>query len=74
MVNPDKFRTESFDGMGDVGVDTRWLAFGPFHDYLENAFPLVCVFPLIEFHETYGLFIKSPDTQAYQSQHLRSLL
>ena len=29
--------------MDPVGVDPRWAAFGPFHDYLEDAFPLVQV-------------------------------
>ena len=33
--------TESFDNMEPVGVDNRWLAFGPFHEYLLNAFPSV---------------------------------
>ena len=30
--------------MDPVGVDPRWDAFGPFHDYLLEAFPLVYVF------------------------------
>jgi len=30
--------------MEPVGVDPRWDAFGPFHDYLLKAFPLVYVF------------------------------
>jgi hypothetical protein len=30
--------------MQPVGVDPRWDAFGPFHDYLFQAFPLVYVF------------------------------
>ncbi len=29
--------------MGPVGEDERWEAFGPFHDYLKQAFPLMCV-------------------------------
>lgn len=29
--------------MDPVGVDPRWEAFGPFHDYLLKAFPLVYV-------------------------------
>ncbi|KAI0343236.1 carboxypeptidase S [Trametopsis cervina] len=33
--------TESFDQMDPVGVDPRWDAFGPFHDYLLSAFPEV---------------------------------
>jgi hypothetical protein len=35
--------TESYDKMAPVGEDPRWEAFGPFHDYLEKAFPLVWV-------------------------------
>ena len=26
--------------MGPVGEDERWKAFGPFHNYLKQAFPL----------------------------------
>ena len=37
------FRTESYDNMDPVGVDPRWDVFGPFHDYLLQAFPLVYV-------------------------------
>ncbi|KAG5645625.1 hypothetical protein DXG03_005616 [Asterophora parasitica] len=33
--------TESYDDLGPVGDDPRWDAFGPFHDYLLGAFPLV---------------------------------
>ncbi|EIN06189.1 carboxypeptidase S [Punctularia strigosozonata HHB-11173 SS5] len=33
--------TESYDKMDEVGEDPRWEAFGPFHDYLAEAFPLV---------------------------------
>ena len=29
--------------MGAVGEDERWEAFGPFHDYLRQAFALTCV-------------------------------
>ena len=29
--------------MGPVGVDERWEAFGPFHDYLLRSFPLTYV-------------------------------
>ena len=38
-------RTESYDDMDPVGVDPRWEVFGPFHDYLLHAFPLVYVVP-----------------------------
>ena len=37
-------RTESFDNMAPVGVDPRWEAFGPFHEYLLKAFPQVYVY------------------------------
>ncbi|KAF4583535.1 hypothetical protein EYR38_002287 [Pleurotus pulmonarius] len=36
-----KIPTETYDDMGPVGGDDRWDAFGPFHDYLRAAFPLV---------------------------------
>ena len=39
----DASRTESYDHMEPVGVDPRWDAFGPFHDYLLRSFPLVYV-------------------------------
>jgi len=39
-------RTESYDKMDPVGVDPRWDAFGPFHDYLLHTFPLVYVVPM----------------------------
>ncbi|KZT43126.1 carboxypeptidase S [Sistotremastrum suecicum HHB10207 ss-3] len=33
--------TEVYDHMSPVGQDPRWLAFGPFHDYLAEKFPLI---------------------------------
>jgi len=33
--------TESYDAMGPIGEDPRWETFGPFHEYLLKAFPLV---------------------------------
>ncbi|KAI0793902.1 carboxypeptidase S [Fomes fomentarius] len=33
--------TQSYDKMLPVGEDPRWDVFGPFHDYLLKAFPLV---------------------------------
>ncbi|KAI0352309.1 carboxypeptidase S [Trametes cingulata] len=36
-----RFPTQSFDKMGPVGEDPRWETFGPLHDYLLEAFPLV---------------------------------
>jgi Gly-Xaa carboxypeptidase len=47
--------TESFDNMDPVGVDNRWLAFGPFHEYLLNAFPLVHKNLQLTKVNTYGL-------------------
>jgi Gly-Xaa carboxypeptidase len=36
--------------MGPVGEDERWEAFGPFHDYLVQSFPLTCVIlPLCDY-------------------------
>jgi Gly-Xaa carboxypeptidase len=48
--------TESFDNMDPVGVDPRWEAFGPFHDYLLNAFPLVHANLKLTKVNTYGLY------------------
>ncbi|EIM86689.1 carboxypeptidase S [Stereum hirsutum FP-91666 SS1] len=33
--------TESYDKMEPVGVDPRWEAFGPFHEYLSTTYPLI---------------------------------
>ena len=30
--------------MGQIGEDIRWEAFRSFHEYLEKAFPFLCVF------------------------------
>ncbi|KIY66589.1 carboxypeptidase S [Cylindrobasidium torrendii FP15055 ss-10] len=47
--------TESYDGMDPVGVDPRWDAFGPFHDYLLGAFPQVHATLQLEKVNTWGL-------------------
>ncbi|KAI0272775.1 carboxypeptidase S [Gloeopeniophorella convolvens] len=47
--------TESYDKMGPVGEDERWEAFGPFHDYLLKAFPLVHSTLTLTKVNTYGL-------------------
>ena len=39
-------RTESFDAMGEIGVDPRWEVFADLHLYLEKAFPAVYVVSL----------------------------
>ncbi|KAI3616852.1 carboxypeptidase s [Moniliophthora roreri] len=38
-----RVQTETFDDMGSIDEDSRWENRGAFHDYLLNAFPLVCV-------------------------------
>ncbi|KIM82989.1 hypothetical protein PILCRDRAFT_447597 [Piloderma croceum F 1598] len=47
--------TESYDGMDPVGIDPRWDAFGPFHDYLLRSFPLVHSNLKLTKVNTYGL-------------------
>ncbi|KAI5124192.1 hypothetical protein M0805_005043 [Coniferiporia weirii] len=47
--------TESYDQMDPVGVDPRWEKFGPFHDYLAKAFPLVHANLKLTKVNTYGL-------------------
>ncbi|KAF8909393.1 carboxypeptidase S [Gymnopilus junonius] len=51
-----RISTESFDNMDPVGVDPRWLAFAPFHDYLSSAFPLVHANLNLTKVNTYGLY------------------
>ncbi|PPQ79239.1 hypothetical protein CVT25_002805 [Psilocybe cyanescens] len=49
--------TESFDNMDPVGVDPRWVAFEPFHEYLLQAFPQVYHATLkLTKVNTYGLY------------------
>ncbi|KAI0731172.1 carboxypeptidase S [Earliella scabrosa] len=47
--------TQSFDKMLPVGEDPRWEAFGPFHDYLLKAFPLIHSTLELTKVNTYGL-------------------
>lgn len=47
--------TESYDKMGPVGVDERWKAFKPFHDYLFRSFPLTHETLTLTKVNTYGL-------------------
>ncbi|KAJ7291940.1 hypothetical protein C8J57DRAFT_1274231 [Mycena rebaudengoi] len=47
--------TETFDGMGPVGEDERWLSRGPFVDHLVQAFPLVHANLELQKVNTYGL-------------------
>ncbi|KAH9975658.1 carboxypeptidase S [Russula compacta] len=50
-----RVRTESYDNMGPVGVDERWEAFGSFHDYLLQSFPLTHRILTLTKVNTYGL-------------------
>ncbi|KAI9453413.1 hypothetical protein BJY52DRAFT_1289449 [Lactarius psammicola] len=50
--------TESYDKMGPVGVDERWEAFGPFHDYLLRSFPLTHETLTLTKVNTYGLLFE----------------
>ncbi|KAJ7825060.1 hypothetical protein B0H14DRAFT_3110832 [Mycena olivaceomarginata] len=47
--------TETFDGMGPVGEDERWLSRGPFIEHLASAFPLVSANLPLQRVNTYGL-------------------
>ncbi|KAK7005667.1 Gly-X carboxypeptidase [Favolaschia claudopus] len=50
--------TEVFDAMPPVGQDSRWEVFGPFHDYLSSAFPLVHSTLSLTKVNTYGLLFE----------------
>ncbi|KAL0953579.1 hypothetical protein HGRIS_004794 [Hohenbuehelia grisea] len=50
-----RIKTESYDKMGPVGIDLRWEAFMPFHNYLREVFPLVHSMLLLKTVNTYGL-------------------
>ncbi|KAH9066865.1 hypothetical protein EDB87DRAFT_1678703 [Lactarius vividus] len=50
--------TESYDNMDPIGVDERWEAFRPFHDYIFRSFPLMYVAAYLQNGlgiNTYGL-------------------
>ncbi|KAL1941154.1 hypothetical protein VTO73DRAFT_7366 [Trametes versicolor] len=47
--------TQSYDKMAPVGQDPRWEAFGPLHDYLLKAFPLIHSTLKLTKVNTYGL-------------------
>ncbi|KAM0532559.1 hypothetical protein ACHAP9_003641 [Verticillium nonalfalfae] len=50
-----KIRTETFDDMGALGEDPRWLVFGDFERYLRQTFPLVHKVLSLEHVNTHGL-------------------
>ncbi|KAJ7306860.1 carboxypeptidase S [Mycena albidolilacea] len=47
--------TETYDEMGPVGEDERWLSRGPFLEHLASAFPLVSANLPLQRVNTYGL-------------------
>ncbi|KAH9000506.1 carboxypeptidase S [Lactarius akahatsu] len=47
--------TESYDNMDPIGVDERWEAFRPFHDYIFRSFPLIHETLTLTKVNTYGL-------------------
>ncbi|KAJ6627647.1 carboxypeptidase S [Mycena sp. CBHHK59/15] len=47
--------TETFDAMGPVGEDERWVSRGPFVEHLAEAFPLVHATLELQKVNTYGL-------------------
>ncbi|KUJ21139.1 carboxypeptidase S [Mollisia scopiformis] len=55
LSNAVKIKTETFDDLGEIGVDKRWDVFYGFHDYLEKTFPLVHETLKVEKVNTFGL-------------------
>lgn len=47
--------TQSYDDMGDIGVDPRWDVFDSFADYLTKTFPLTHAALQLEKVNTHGL-------------------
>ncbi|KAJ7117493.1 carboxypeptidase S [Mycena epipterygia] len=56
--------TETFDAMGPIGEDERWLTRGPFVEHLEKAFPLVHATLDLQKVNTYGLIYAWQGTDA----------
>jgi Gly-Xaa carboxypeptidase len=52
--------TQSYDDMGNVGVDPRWEVFNPFADYLAETFPLAHASLQLEKINTHGLLFTWP--------------
>jgi Gly-Xaa carboxypeptidase len=50
-----KIKTETFDDLGEIGVDKRWEVFYPFFGYLEKTFPSVHEKLKVEKVNTHGL-------------------
>ncbi|KAF2110785.1 vacuolar carboxypeptidase-like protein Cps1 [Lophiotrema nucula] len=56
--------TESFDDLGEVGVDPRWDVFYPFAKYLEHTFPAVHSALQLETINTHALLFTWPGTDS----------
>lgn len=52
--------TETFDDLDEVGADPRWDVFGPFHEYLLKAFPVIHSTLKLTKINTYGLLYEWP--------------
>ncbi|KAL2063112.1 hypothetical protein VTL71DRAFT_6184 [Oculimacula yallundae] len=50
-----RMKTETFDDLGEIGVDKRWDVFYAFHEYLEKTFPRVHEKLKVEKVNTHGL-------------------
>jgi len=50
-----KIKTETFDDLGEIGVDKRWEVFYGFSEYLEKTFPTVHEKLKVEKVNTHGL-------------------
>ena len=77
MLNVER-STESYDNMGPIGVDERWEAFGSFHDYLLQSFPLTYV-TITVFEMRRVVFIhmhlhQSQESYIDEGQHIRIAL
>lgn len=63
--------TELYDDMGLVGEDERWKRFGPFNEYLVEAFPKVCVLVLsVRKHRSLTAVIQPLELEALEGQHV----
>lgn len=59
-----KIPTQSFDDMGDVGIDPRWDIFHSFASYLEETYPAVYKTLDVEKVNTHGLLFTWKGTEA----------
>ncbi|KAH8882921.1 carboxypeptidase S [Thozetella sp. PMI_491] len=50
-----QIKTETFDDLGEIGVDKRWDVFQDFHAFLEKTFPAVHARLKVEKVNTWGL-------------------